>query len=567
MIRRNIPIPIILIFMYMFLAIVVLLAILPVYNTVYSFTKDNYIDNYSKDLNDSILVMDNIIYDIILLRSANDHNPYYTDFKLDKDKNHSTQYYYKLIKCKNATSYGLKLLENCMESFILFTNNGTVITEDFMFHNVKEAFIDYMAYDGYTLDEIVQKITTVNTGSGYISESMVSFFGSEKLKCITLVNRKTNDSVIYGVLLSESNIANIFGLDSMPEDTFLYIASPDNSIAMSINYAYDKPLDLADDTGEVEYIGKKYTIISKKLSLLNLDVIVGIPDSFFTSKLKPLISLYIRYSTCALFIGLILGVVFSIYNYIPLKKLKELAMKGKYVTSDSKVNIYDCLEEAMLKSSVVNQNLENAIKSMKYKFQSNLLIRMVHGTLLKEEDQKLVHDILPQVNNGFFIAIVKYTDIEKHTDYEEKKITNLYDNWLYNILLDNLKNECILFRIDKHTISVLIPNGRDNYNNFLSTINRINAKSIELFDQKLNIAISDENKGIDGVYIAYNHAYYMLGIDNQLLIKEYRLHQELRTEDEDVLSRKAIQNFYKYIISGDINTLKNEMYDISSILS
>ena len=56
-------------------------------------------------------------------------------------------------------------------------------------------------------------------------------------------------------------------------------------------------------------------------------------------------------------------------------------------------------------------------------------------------------------------------------------------------------------------------------------------------------------------------------IDNQLLIKEYRLHQELRTEDEDVLSRKAIQNFYKYIISGDINTLKNEMYDISSILS
>ena len=166
-----------------------------------------------------------------------------------------------------------------------------------------------------------------------------------------------------------------------------------------------------------------------------------------------------------------------------------------------------------------------------------------------------------------FIAIVKYTDIEKHTDYEEKKITNLYDNWLYNILLDNLKNECILFRIDKHTISVLIPNGRDNYNNFLSTINKINTKSIEFFDQKLNIAISDENKGIDGVYIAYNHAYYMLGIDNQLLVKEYRLHQELRTEDEDVLSRKAIQNFYKYIISGDINTLKNEMYDISSILS
>ena len=77
-------------------------------------------------------------------------------------------------------------------------------------------------------------------------------------------------------------------------------------------------------------------------------------------------------------------------------------MKGKYVTSDSKVNIYNCLEEAMLKSSVVNQNLENAIKSMKYKFQSNLLIRMVHGTLLKEEDQKLVHDILPQVNNGFY---------------------------------------------------------------------------------------------------------------------------------------------------------------------
>ena len=44
-----------------------------------------------------------------------------------------------------------------MESFILFTNNGTVITEDFMFHNVKEAFIDYMAYDGYTLDEIVRR--------------------------------------------------------------------------------------------------------------------------------------------------------------------------------------------------------------------------------------------------------------------------------------------------------------------------------------------------------------------------------------------------------------------------
>ena len=107
MIRRNIPIPIILIFMYMFLAIVVLLAILPVYNTVYSFTKDNYIDNYSKDLNDSILVMDNIIYDIILLRSANDHNPYYTDFKLDKDKNHSTQYYYKLIKCKKCDKLAL----------------------------------------------------------------------------------------------------------------------------------------------------------------------------------------------------------------------------------------------------------------------------------------------------------------------------------------------------------------------------------------------------------------------------------------------------------------------------
>ena len=553
------PIPIILLLMYALLTVVILLTILPVYNAVYSFTKDNYIDNYSKDLNDGVIKMDNIIYDIILLRSANEQNPYYSDFKLDKDKNHSTQYYYRLMKCKNDTSYGLRLLEKCTESIILFTSNGTVITKNYVFDDVKSAFGDYMAYDGYTSDEIVQKIIMVSNENGFISENMVDFFGTKKLQCITLVNKKIDDSVIYGVLLSDSNIADIFGLNSMPEDTFLYITSPNKSIAMGINYVYDKPLDFEDNMGEVEYIGKKYTVISKKFSLLNLSITVGIPDSFFTNKLDHLVSLYIRYSIYALFIGLILGVVFSIYNYVPLKKLKELAMKGKYVKSDDNTNIYNYLEEVILKSSVANQNLERTIKSMKYKFQCNMFIRMLHGTLLKEEDQKLAQDILPQVNDSYFIAIVRYAD------YEKKKSTDFYDNWLYDMLLDNLKNDHIISHIDWQTIAILIPNSEKNYNTFLTTVYKINLKTIELFDQKLNIAISDGNKGIDGVYIAFNHAYHMIGIDNQLLIKEYRLHQELQTED--VLSRKAIQNLYKYIISGDINTIKNEMHNISLSLN
>ena len=549
---KKMPVLLQMLLMYVLVVVLVFLALLPVYRTTYGIAKNNYIKDRQAAFNVSLANLNKIADSISLFRKTIEQNPYYITLKLTDDTR-PTKYYFTLMKSKNAAYHGLRLIENVKESFMLFTNSGTIITRSSAFDTPETAFSGYMSFDGYTAADIKEAIMEASIHDKYLPQTRVTFFGGDPSRCVMFVFKANDDSVIYCVLLSEENLGELFGLSDMPANTFLYLTDKNNSIAMDIKYKGD-PLVLPDSINAIQYQQQKYTVLSGNLDFINMSVNMGIPEQYFADMMIPMKKLIWEYSAAALIFGVLLGICFSLLNYLPLKRLKDMPLVKNNFVGRKGFNLYGCIQEAIVRGDMENRNLQYKVWSMKNTLQADLYTRLQHGTLIPAQDDQLVREMLPVLTGEYSVALIRPVENVR------KQSSELFQEWLFKELVRKFSDTNTLSHFDARVVSVLIPGSGQAISQFCTTVLSLNEESHKIFNNTIRVGLSGVNRGTDNVCDAMNQAYYAMSADS---IKPILSYGELSDKNE-FLTQGELQNLYQMELLGDSEKIGKTVDKIDS---
>lgn len=140
---------------------------------------------------------------------------------------------------------------------------------------------------------------------------------------------------------------------------------------------------------------------------LECEVIIGIPENYFSGMLKPLNELNNRYIIIAIILGLILSIIFALYNYLPLKRLTSIPTIINHGRKKALANEYGYLKEIMERSDIEIQKLRTNIRNMDNVLRVNLFVRLLHGNINTDDEINLVKQLIPQLISEYRIAITK----------------------------------------------------------------------------------------------------------------------------------------------------------------
>jgi AraC-like DNA-binding protein len=561
---KNVRISLIvqLLVMYLVIALIVLIAMYPIYLNVLNLTKNNYVKKSLQDLSLNADIFDNIIDNIWLVKSALEENQSYNDLKLFHGKERPTQYYYILRRGFYSANSGLKLIEHAYETFVYFSNSDTILTKNYAFDNSHDCFSKYIVYEEYDAQDIITEFSKPNTIQQLLPTRTVTFFKEKSGNYITLIVKEAFNTAIFGALISETEILKLFHFYGFPKDSFIYISAQDK-IPFSYNYFPKEVFTITGRIEEISYNNNKYTVISKKLKSIDCTIVLGIPDYYFADMLQPLKKLYIQYALIALILGLFLGILFSLYHYAPVNKMVNLPLIRNYSYKRSGMSIYSSITEAIEVIDVTNKNLTAKIAATEEALCENLFVRLLLGNIHIIEDQKLAYEILPQVNDPYHIVIVKYL----FDDYNVKD--DICSVWLYDYLSKQLSkqlsNSIIIGRIYKKQIAVLIPASNFNNEIFCNIVNRIDLNSDRVYQTNLQIGVSDINTGIHGIHKAFCNAQQCLLNENTTLIHYFEKNTDHQVKK--VVELNDLQKLFGLIITGETKAIQLMIKDIITVLT
>jgi len=247
------------------------------------------------------------------------------------------------------------------------------MTSNRVFESLEDLFSEQLIYENVNIDKMIDIITSRNYFKTFIpiSKVLISSYGNTEKSdnYITLLARQSNDSVIIGALFSERKLFELFNIFKLPENTFFCIKDKNNNIIAAFNYN-----QIYFSENDMLHYKDKYSILRHTMDSLECEVIVGIPDNYFTVMLKPLNELNSRYIFMAIILGLILSIIFALYNYLPLKELISIPTIINHGSKKTIANEFGYLKEVMKQSDIEIQKLRTSIKNMDNILRVNLFV-------------------------------------------------------------------------------------------------------------------------------------------------------------------------------------------------
>lgn len=544
--------------MYLIIVGIVILVLTPIYNVVLSISKRVYLQEVNYGLIRSADDFEKRIEATWKIQNTmGQQSEYYTKVKLFRgDKLPSAYYIYMDLARKffanQCSTVGLE-----EESFIVFKNSGAAITRSTICESVENCFSEQIVYDEFSEDEVIEKIYEMDFFKTFIPVSGVAIKGSDKHdRYLTLLTGQTNDSAVVGTLFSENKLYELFNIPNLPENMFFYIKDTHDDILVSKNLTL-RPFEVPEGTGEIEYNDTVYNVMQYTMNSIGYKVIMGIADSYFNEMLVPLKVLIIRYILIAIGIGILLSIIFTLYSYMPLKKLMDIPLLADRSRKKPQTNEYKYIRELMERSEDEIQKLRNNIRDMDNTLRVNLFVRLLHGNVNADDEMKLVMQLIPQLSSEYQVAIIKvdiFKDDESSVDYLSFLV--------YDQLSHLLPSDFLFGQLDRTKTAVLIPGTQQNVRIFTDAIRQINSK-VSVHHITLAAGISELSTGIDKINTAFYHAQYSLFERNGDSICYYTTVPEIEELSLDLV---GIQRLYELVQAGKSKEVEDMLEKISFAL-
>ncbi|MEA4823047.1 MAG: AraC family transcriptional regulator [Clostridiaceae bacterium] len=268
-------------------------------------------------------------------------------------------------------------MPNAERLFLLFSESELVILSDLG-----------VFYDGYPDDRPVLDETREN---GF---ARTGFLFTENEGRLIFSVHNASSRICACAVYSENGLRTLFGLDALPEDSFMRIYLDDALIYSSRD---------TDDEG--------YVLLTSTADSFGVTVSVGISESYFLSLVKPVYSALSHCLVFALLIGLSFAVGMGVFSAYPIRRLvrRELA---DYNPDDARERrpidelslLGEMCERSAMDLKEKDEHLTKTLSRLRETLREHAFVELLAGLLVSEREL----EYLPELSELYQVALLNF---------------------------------------------------------------------------------------------------------------------------------------------------------------
>jgi AraC-like DNA-binding protein len=405
--------------------------------------------------------------------------------------------HYGLLKLQELFRQQCLLLEIPNSSFCLFKRNGSIVTNSRYYTDNMDYFGKKIHVEGLDMEKVLK---ILYSNRSFLSVYMVSMDEKVPEPYLAYMFQPMNESAIYGMLMSESDILTFFRLNEICPNARLTILNK------SGDTLYTNWNGLNDDN---------FTNIECNINSLNIRIMLGIPNNHINGLIQPITSL----NWFFILLAIAMGVIYSIGSaFLHTKPVRKLLEKFPLKTADCPNNEYQALEVNIRSYIDKNQKLQNQINYDRENFRKNLLTRLLVQESYTNADERLVADYLPHLSEECRILCLEFT-------YSKSVNAEITSSYLLEEIKQIVMNDAILVQMTHSRFVILVKENKDLIHWMSRTVIKINNRIDNRIDNRINNRINTSFSGtsFSGTNFSGNKITLMAGVSETVSSLE-RLH-------------------------------------------
>ena len=521
---RRVPVFIQFICCYFLIMLIMFSVLLSVSKRAQQVAMDSYLGQTQRTLEDSATSLERQIENFRSIYFQMNQIEHYQNMRLLKQNNLRNKHHYSLIKLQTLFQQQCFLMEISNKSFVLFTRNGTLITNSRYYINADNYFRGSFIFNDMDSGHDSRQLYDFSTTGGFLPAQLVSVNNEKPTSHFLYLFRPSSESALYGMLVAESDILSLFHISEISPGTKLSIVNQEGEILYS--------------NGEEQKENSSITLESS-ISSLGLIIEISIPNSYFDELIKPIISLNVMYLVIAVVIGTICSVGFTLLNIRPVQRLMKISSSR---TIKRYGNEYQALEQSIRSSITENQELQDQINNSKEIFRANLLTRLLVQESYTDIEEELAKEYLPMLANPCRILCLELVNEE---DIPHADVIN------YRFLeeIRRLIGSSTLYtQISNTQIIILAREGKDTISWMSEIAIKVN-ESARIYGSYVSAGASEDFSSLEQLHSAYMHAILCMQYVNNDALSIFRSVTHGKEVKNEKLRFSDLNKFHNSILA------------------
>jgi len=406
-------------------------------------------------------------------------------------------------------TFSLIGLPEDLECFLYYPEADALFTRQRVFAQAEDCFDAYIHYDGKTSRDVLDQLENMGTAM----ELQGAVLDGE-IPCVTVLMNPSRSHSVLGLLYPYESLQQQFGMQSLPEDSFLQLVDPEGNVIFSHG----------------KKVADCYTM-SMPIHGIRCSVVLGIPWRYFRQLAAPTRNFTIGMLALTLLVGLVLSIGFSSAGTRPLRKLLSSYDEEDH-SNDSRNEIYRLAE--LLASSRRTKETVSQVLSI------NVLTRVLSGGVLTQSEEETLMEAYPILASSCRIAIVHTTDSAE--DFGQTAITEL--------LQEHLPENFACSTVNRLETGVLFPDDDDALHELAQILSGVNHQ-LQLDGISVQCGVSASFTGCHSAYAAVRQAQFSIPIRESSLIEVYSDRESTGNDRPGVFSWLTHERLYQAVMKND----------------
>lgn len=456
---------------------------------------------------------------------------YYSEMRLTEKDSIQNRHFYLLSKLCNIFKQQCYLLEIPNVSFLLFTQNNTIIAGSQFYMNTTECFSKSLRFANMGPAQVMGLLDDIASPT-ILPAQPISVNGAPEKQYIVYLYQHGYESTTYGMLLEVTELVSLFRLHELPPDTYFFI----NDIEGNLLLEHNIPIEDGQD-------GSSYALLDANISSLGYSITLGIPISYFHELVKPINELNLLYAIIAFVLGIFCSLMFTVEHLRPVRLLLNIFAEknGKHRIQ----NEYLTLQQNIQHSMAVNQRLITQINDNKILLRNNLLTRLMVQETYTNDDEALAEVYLPSL-----IGQCRVLCLSLSVGDESEIFSGDYLSYRMLDDLTALVNSIgLLVQISHVHFAVLIAAAEDTFSAISELSVAINDK-MNLLGASVSAGVSEAFSGLKNLHRAYLHALFCMRYVDEHALSVFS-HALLIGESETSFQFSDLHRFHNAVQAGE----------------
>lgn len=395
--------------------------------------------------------------------------------------------------------------------FLYLRDGNAVCTRNRADTDAAACFAEYIRLGGMDSAETLRTLNSVQF-SRLLPEREV-MVGETEQTGVLLLACPTDSRTVMGMLCTTESILELFRINTLPQGTYFRLDGTDGENLLT----YGEP-------------GENCYEFTAAIRGVRCQATIGIPESYFSSLLKPTRTFEWILLGVTLLVGFLVCFLLSAMTTMPLRRLlSSYSLPEETATHRNEIrHLADLLASSRMESAEIHQILS-----------SSVLVKVFSGGVLTEKEESKLLSAYPFVENPCRIAILHTTGTLE--EFGQTAITEL--------LQEHLPETFACGTVNNLETGLLLPDDEDSLHQLAQVLAGVNSQ-LSVDGLSLLCGVSATFAGVRSVYAAVRQARFSIPIRESSYIEVYSP-EESGDERPGVFSWLTHERLYQAVMKND----------------